>query len=265
MVIDFVVDGAGPPALVLHGAYSTRDEVLPVFGRILAARGRRGVYPDLPGMGESTGSGARTSDDVLDALDAVITAEIGDAPFVVIGHSFGAHLARGVAARHPEQVRGLALVSPYVDDFEPAPERIVEDDGGLDELDEDVRGDYLGYFVVRTARTREVFERVVRPSLGRYDGEAVDRIMTASMLAPDPDGVPFDGPVAILLGRDDGFIGWKSQMRLGDAYSRATLVLVDGAGHALLHERPALLRATIDDWLDRVATADGAAGSTLGT
>lgn len=252
VAIDVMVDGAGPPALVLHGAYSTREEVMPVLGPILAARGMRGVYPDLPGMGESTRSTARTSDEALDELDAVIAAQIGAEPFVVIGHSFGAFLARGIAARHPDQVTGLALVSPYVDDFTPAPERVVEDDGGLDELDESVRGDYLGYFVVRTARTREVFERIVRPALGRYDGDIVDAIMTASTLTPDPDDVPFDGPVAILLGRDDAFIGWRAQMRLGEAYPRATVVLADGAGHALLHERPALVRATIDDWLDRV-------------
>ncbi|MET0736327.1 MAG: alpha/beta fold hydrolase [Microbacterium sp.] len=255
MVIDFVVEGSGPPALVLHGAYSTRDEVLPVFGPILADRGLRGVYPDLPGMGESSDSTAATSDEVLDELDALIATELRDESFVVIGHSFGAYLARGVAARHPEQVRGLALLSPYVDDFEPAPERVVEDDGGLDEVDEAVRGDFLGYFVVRTADTRDRFDRFVRPALGRYDGEVVDRVMNASALTPDPDAAPFAGPVVILLGRDDGFIGWRAQLRLGELHPRATVVLADGAGHALLHERPAFVRAAIDDWLDRVATA----------
>lgn len=250
--IDYVVEGEGMPALVLHGAYSTRDEVLPVFGPLLADRGLRGIYPDLPGMGASVPTTAQTSDDVLDALDALLAAEAGGGPFVVIGHSFGAHLARGVAARHPAHVAGLALVSPYVDDFEPAPARVVEDDGGTDDLDEDVRDEYLGYFVVRTHATRERFEEAVRPALGRSDGDAVDRIMNASEVTPDPDAAPFTGPVVLLLGRDDGFIGWRAQRRLGEVHPRATVVLADGAGHALLHERPALVRAALDDWLDRV-------------
>ena len=118
-----------------------------------------------------------------------------------------------------------------------------------------MRGDYTGYFVVRTAETRRIFEQRVRPSLGRYDGDVVDRVMTASTRTPDPDAVPFDGPVVVLLGRDDAFIGWRAQQRLGEIHPRATVVLADGAGHALMHERPALVRAALDDWLDRVAAA----------
>ena len=253
--LDHLIEGEGPAALVLHGAYSTRDEVMPVFRPVLEERGMRGIYPDLPGMGESEAFAADTTDAALDALDALIAEHIGAERFVVIGHSFGAFLARGVAARHPEQVRGLALLSPYEDDFEPAPARVVEDDGDTDEVDAEVRGDYEGYFVVRTAGTRERFERAVRPALGRYDGERVERVMTASTRTPDPDAVPFEHPVVILLGRDDAFIGWRAQQRLGDAYPRATLVLADGAGHALMHERPALVAAAVHDWLDRVALA----------
>lgn len=250
--IDYVVDGAGRSALVLHGAYSTRDEVRAAFGPVLAARGRRGVYPDLPGMGASRPTTARTTDDVLGALDALVAAAFGDEDFVVIGHSYGAHLAAGVAVRHPTRVRGLALCSPLVDDFEAAPHRVVLDDGRLNELDEDVRGAFTGYFVVRTERTRKAFEQAVRPSLDRADDEAVDRVMTASARTPDPEQAPFAGPALLLLGRDDDFIGWRAQMRLGMAIPRATVVVVDGAGHALPHERPELVRTAVEDWLDRV-------------
>lgn len=255
--IDYVVIGRGAPALVLHGAYSTRDEVIPVFGPILADRGMRGVYPDLPGMGESIRSTATTSGAVLDALDALIAAEIGDRRFLVIGHSFGAYLARGVAARHPEQVAGLALVSPFVRDLEGAPHRVVEDDGAADDVDDDVRGDYVGYFQVRTAETRERFERIVRPVLGRYDGETVESIMSNDRLDPDPDAAPFGGPAAILAGRDDALVGWRAQRALVDLHPRGTFVIAADAGHALLHERPDLVRAVIDDWLDRVGDLTG--------
>jgi pimeloyl-ACP methyl ester carboxylesterase len=190
---------------------------------------------------------------VLNVLDALIETEIGEEPFVVIGHSFGAHLAGGVAARHRGRVAGIALVSPYVRDLEPAAVRVVEDDGAADDLGDGERNEYLGYFQVRTAATRERFERFVRPALGRYDPAAVERIMTDDPMDPDPDAAPFEGPAAVLVGRDDALVGWRAQRSLIDQHPRGTFAIVADAGHALLHERPEVVMAVLDDWLDRVA------------
>lgn len=257
--IDYVIDGDGGAvhALVLHGAYSTRDEILPVLGPVLREAGVRAVYPDLPGMGESRPTTATSSNAVLDALDALVETEFGTAPFLVVGHSFGAFLGRGVAARHPDQVIGLALVSPLVDDFVAEPERVVVDDGAADQLDEDMRRDFTGYFAVRTAATRDRFLRFVVPALGRYDADAVERIMQASVLDLDPANDPYAGPMVIVAGRDDALVGWRAQARLVDVHPRATLGVVADAGHALLHERPDLVIAVIRDLLRRVgASAD---------
>ena len=171
----------------------------------------------------------------------------------MIGHSFGAHLARGIAARHRGRVVGLALVSPYVRDLEPAPERVIEDDGAGDDLGDSERDEYLGYFQVRTAATREHFERLVRPALGRYDAVAVERIMTDDAMDPDPEDAPFDGPAAVLVGRDDALVGWRAQRSLIDQHPRGTFAILADAGHALLHERADLVIAVLDDWLDRTA------------
>ncbi|HEX5729946.1 alpha/beta hydrolase [Microbacterium sp.] len=253
--LDYVVEGSGPAALVLHGAYSTRDESLPVFQPLLARRGMRGLHPDLPGMGASQQTSATSTGDVLNALDALIAAEIDAESFVVIGHSFGAHLARGVAARHPERVAGIALVSPYARDMTPAPERIVEDDGSADALDPDDRSAFLGYFQVRTAATLERYRRFVRPALDRYDGAVVESIMTDDAMDPDPDARPFEGPAAILVGRDDALVGWRAQRSLIDLHPRGTFAAVADAGHALIHERPEIVAAVLDDWLVRTGHA----------
>jgi len=251
--IDYVVAGEGPPALVLHGAYSTRDETMPVLQPLLARRGIRGIHPDLPGMGASARTSATSADDVLGALDALLAREVADEPLVVIGHSFGAHLARGIAARHSGRVAGMALVSPYVRDFDPAPHRVIEDDGAGADLGDSERDEYFGYFQVRTAATRERFERFVRPALGRYDAAAVERIMTGDAMDPDPDAAPFEGPAAVLVGRDDALVGWRAQRSLIDRHPRGTFAIVADAGHALLHERPELVMGVLEDWLDRVA------------
>ena len=36
-------------------------------------------------------------------------------------------------------------------------------------------------------------------------------------------------------------------------YPRATLAVIDGAGHALPHEQPTLLAALLHEWLNRTA------------
>ena len=47
-------------------------------------------------------------------------------------------------------------------------------------------------------------------------------------------------------------LGWRAQRALADSHARGTFVIAADAGHALVHERPALLSALIEDWLDRV-------------
>ena len=210
-------------------------------------------------MGASIDSGARSANETLDLLDALLLREAGEAHFVVVGHSFGAYLARGVAARHPERVAALALLSSFVPDLRPEPRRIIVDEGLAADLDDEARGDYLGYFLVRTRETLARFDSDVRPALGRYDGEAVERVMTDADLVPDPDSVPFDGPVLILAGRDDDLVGWRAQQAIVDRYPRAMYVLVADAGHAVIHERPRVVAAALADLLARIDLPHGGA------
>jgi pimeloyl-ACP methyl ester carboxylesterase len=115
-VLRFDAIGSGMPIVVLHGAYSASDEIRAMFEPILAPLdAHRRLYPDLPGMGDSPAHEAiQTTGDVVDLLDGFIHTEIGDAPFLLAGHSYGGHLARGLAARRASQVTGLALICPIM-------------------------------------------------------------------------------------------------------------------------------------------------------
>lgn len=46
-------------------------------------------------------------------------------------------------------------------------------------------------------------------------------------------------------------------MRLLDRYPRATLAVIEGAGHALLHEKPEPVDALVRDWIERSRPAGG--------
>jgi pimeloyl-ACP methyl ester carboxylesterase len=45
-------------------------------------------------------------------------------------------------------------------------------------------------------------------------------------------------------------------MELLKRYPHATLAVIEGAGHALMHERPELIAPLLRDWLDRARPDD---------
>ena len=249
--------GSGIPLLAFHGAYSSRVEVRGFLEPVLADRGARAVYVDLPGHGDSRpSSGFRSAEDVLDAVDRLLDTEVPHGPFLLLGHSYGGHFARAVAARHPDRVAGLALLcSVLPGELRPAAFAVVRDDGVSAQLDDDQRAEYEGYFVVRTAATLERFRTAVVPAGGTVDDETLERAITTGPHAADPDAVVVDAPVLVLSGRRDHWVGWEGQERLGDGdvYPHATVVTVADAGHALPHERPGLVGALLGDWLERVS------------
>ncbi len=256
--LHYSVQGTGRAVLGVHGAYSTHEEIAAVVEPLCGyGDGYRRLYPDLPGMGETPShDSVRSANDVVDLLDELVSSEIGSDPFLVIGHSFGAHLARGIAARRPGQVAGLALLCPVVPPNTAEVHVVVRDtDGPSEVIDRDHLDDYVGYFVVHTAETAARFNEAVMPSLGRFDAEAVGALMSNSTLLPDPDEVAFLAPSLVLTGRHDSLVGFRDQLALIDSYPDATHVVLADAGHALPHENPTLTNQLLRDWLTRTNTA----------
>ena len=245
--------GHGHCLLAIHGAYSTHRELASALEPMVAPYDTyRRLYPDLPGMGGSPPHNSiQSSNNVIDLLEHFVEEQIGPHPLLVIGHSYGAHLARGLAVRRPRQVAGLALICPLMpESMNPEPHVVLQsvvDPAALvhpSHLD-----DFLGYFVVHTAETVQRFNEAVAPSLGRFDGGAVERIMSEWRLDPDPSESAFDGPTLIVTGRHDSVVGYREQLALADLYPRGSYVLLAGTGHALPHERPDVLSVLIGDWL----------------
>jgi pimeloyl-ACP methyl ester carboxylesterase len=59
--------------------------------------------------------------------------------------------------------------------------------------------------------------------------------------------------VLVVAGRRDSFVGYAGAVGLLERYPRATLAVVDEAGHALPHERPAVLAGLLADWVERAS------------
>ena len=151
-----------------------------------------------------------------------------------------------MAARTPDRVAGLALVCPLLPGVRDVPEhRVVVGSGELG--DEGFRG----YFVVQTAEMLERYERHVAPAAALVDRAAMERIGERWEIRAG-SGPPYAGPTLVVAGRLDSVVGYAAAADLLDDWPRASLAVVDDAGHALPHERPDLLRALVADWLSRV-------------
>ena len=112
--LHYIEKGEGPPVVLLHGNVVTAEDFQTSGVLDLLARRHRVIAFDRPGFGYSDrphGSAwsARAQADLLRAAFVVLGI---DHP-VVLGHSLGASVALALALNHPEEVRGLVLVSGY--------------------------------------------------------------------------------------------------------------------------------------------------------
>jgi pimeloyl-ACP methyl ester carboxylesterase len=185
----------------------------------------------------------RSADDVLDVLLGFTDELVGQEPATIVGHSAGAYYGYGFAVRRPDRVAGLALVCPLLPGVRDVPEHrpLV---GANDLGDEQFRG----YFVVQTPAMLARYQRFVMPALPLIDAGAMERIGERWELSL-PKAPAYAGPTLVVAGRRDSAVGYAAAVDVFDHYPRATLAVLDGAGHALPHEQPQMLAALLHQWL----------------
>lgn len=70
--------------------------------------------------------------------------------------------------------------------------------------------------------------------------------------AKEEEAATVDVPSLIIVGRQDSISGYLDGVDLMHRFSRATLAVLDTAGHTLAWERPEVFHALVRDWLDRL-------------
>lgn len=103
--------GSGPDVVLLHGALSTREEVMLALFPVLSERLRVTAF-DRPGHGESgrlgpTGSPWRQAEAVTAAAQ-----QLGLERPVLLGHSYGGAVALAHALAFPEATAGVVTIAP---------------------------------------------------------------------------------------------------------------------------------------------------------
>jgi pimeloyl-ACP methyl ester carboxylesterase len=99
-----------PCVVFVHGAQNDHS-VWGLQSRWFAHHGFAVLAVDLPGHHRSDGPALQTVEEMADWVMALVKAAGVQAPALVFGHSMGSLIALECAARHPDQVRGIALLA----------------------------------------------------------------------------------------------------------------------------------------------------------
>jgi pimeloyl-ACP methyl ester carboxylesterase len=105
----YELHGAGPPLLLLHGAYMTVEMMGPLLTGL--ATSREVIAPELRGHGHTgDAEGPITYEQMADDCAALLR-HLERTPAEVVGYSMGGATALQLAIRHPDLVRKLVVAS----------------------------------------------------------------------------------------------------------------------------------------------------------
>jgi pimeloyl-ACP methyl ester carboxylesterase len=244
--------GEGKPLVTISGIPSDHRIIASWLEPIFAQRpGWQRVYFDLPGTGQTPGESIAHIDQILDIVCDFIEMLLPQRQFSLLGLSVGGYLARGVIQRKSERVDGLCLLVPWLaehDDAElPAPVIFSRDPQTMSQLPSAEAENLEGLAVIQNKKIVDWYRNVVMPARSKENKSFIEH-RTFSF---DPAQI-FERPTLILTGKQDTHVGYQDSVEILKYYPRATLAVLDRAGHALGVEQENLFHALLNEWLDRV-------------
>lgn len=247
--------GSGLPLLAISGSPSDSRQTIGALEPAFTDRsGWRRIHLDLPGSGRTPAPDwVRSHDDMLQAVVEFIDTVLGDQRIAVAGISYGSTLATGLRHNYPERLLATLQLSP-ANDFEPDGLNtpvVIQDADFLEAMAAEERP-FLDMFKVRTREVLAEIRGWTMPGVLSANTTFLDGLNRSprfSYLSEPLTG--FAGPASIIVGRQDPG-GYRRLVDQLDLMPRATLAVLDRAGHLAFAEQPELVRALIDEWLDRV-------------
>ncbi|MGK2921854.1 MAG: alpha/beta fold hydrolase [Methyloceanibacter sp.] len=250
------VEGEGPPIVLIHGfgaALDWWDAIAPQL-----ARNHRVIRLDLIGHGGTEAPGSGYGIERQASLVKAVLDKLGVTRAVIVGHSMGGEVVTAFTVANPQSVERLVLI-----DSPPKPETDFDlktrlalsplIGQGLWRLRNDTvlrqalsQGFVPGFpgpekFIADLWQlTYPVFHQAHDDSVAYVTEEG----SPARLSALDP--VP---PLLVIFGTQDALISPDSA-KLFETVPGAKLVMIDGAGHSPMVEKPAETLAQIEGFID---------------
>lgn len=253
------IEGGGPPLVLIHGfgaALDWWDRIAPEL-----ARHHRVIRLDLIGHGGTEAPASGYSIERQAALVKAVLDKLHIARVVVIGHSMGGEVATAFAEANPSNVERVVLI-----DTPPKPETTFDLKTRL--ALSPILGQALWRFrtdkVLKQALAQgfapgfpvpEAFvddlRQLTYTAFGTAHGDSVAYVTTTptyerlAAINPAP-------PLLVIFGTRDALIA-PSSAKLYENVPGARIVMVDGAGHSPMVEKPEQTLALIRDFIDMPA------------
>jgi len=254
--------GTGRPLLLLNGTGSPMAEWDPALLAGLA-KGRRVVVIDYPGVGLSGSAPGRITFSAMADWSANLIRELGLGTPDVLGWSMGGFIAQQLAIRHPDSVRRLVLAGTNAG----GPSAVLGPTW-VQQADSNADGSIRSYLITNYPRTtcaqragREFIRRITTAvNSGRYPVESTPaRTYNALVDAEDPwleSSVNVRAlarivvPTLVITGNRDVITPPANSRIIERAIPGSRLVILPGAGHSFLFQKPALVARIVLDFLN---------------
>lgn len=271
-----VRETAGPPgaatAVHLHGLAGSSTNWTDLSAQLSGTL--RSVAVDLPGFGRSrppAGFGY-TRQENADLIIRLLV-ELGAGAVHLTGNSFGAAVATEVAARRPDLVNTLTLISPAMPDLRPSPKRISDPRLALALLP--VIGPPTRRKLAEVT-PRERAEQLLRVCFAEPDLVPPHRLDEAAEEFAERAGLPWatvalatttvelmrswvvapsrslwrllprvDTPALVIWGDNDRVVSVRKAPRTATLLPRGRLLVLPRTGHVAQMERPAMVARAV--------------------
>ena len=239
-------DESQPTIVLLHGA-GFDHSIWALHSRWFAHHGFGVLAPDFPGHGRSSGAPLSTIADMADWAAALLDAA-GAAKAKLVGHSMGSLISLETAARHPAKVSALGLIGTAATmtvgpDLLKAAE--ANDPTAIDMVSiwglgfQAELGGSLAPGLWMHFGAQRVLEQC-RPGVLFNDLSACNAYQGALAAAAQ-----ITVPATLILGERDMMTPARAGKALAGALPNSRTVVLRGAGHMMMVERPDELLAAL--------------------